>query len=159
MKKSIDVESVRLHLADLCSRSEQCESDLRKRLYRTTLSNSEKEEIISFLKQNGFLDDLRYARAFARDKVRFSGWGKKKIRLALITKKIAPDNIAEGLRAIEDNDYIEAIRRSGTAKARNLDLSKKEDTAKFVRHLLSKGFESSLIFQLLEALRYSEKNY
>ncbi len=153
-----DIESVRLKLADLCARSEQCESDIRKKLSKTSLTPSERVSIIIFLKENKFLDDGRFAKAFARDKVRFSSWGKNKIRAALIAKRLSSDAIQQGISAIDEQDYLDAIKRAGEAKAKNLNIFVREDAAKFVRHLQAKGFEYSLIFKLLEALKYIQSN-
>lgn len=153
MKKDESFESLKLRMAGLCASTEYCEDEIRKRLARTSLSNRESDEIIRFLRENRFIDDYRYAAAFARDKVRFAGWGKVKIRAALALKHIPADALSHGLDAIEDSDYIEACRRAGEAKARHLNLNERNDAAKFIRHLQSRGFESGLIFQLLTALR------
>lgn len=155
MKKPPTPEGIKIRLADLCARSEQCEADIRTKLSRTSLSVDDREGIINFLKSAKFIADDRFARAFARDKVRFSGWGRNKIRNALAAKRIAKEDIEAGLQGIDEKDYLEAIRRAGTAKAKGLDLSQREDSAKFIRHLQARGFESRIIFQLLEALRLS----
>lgn len=155
MKTSENFESLKLRIAGLCAGSEQCEADIRKKLAATSLSRQETDDLISFLQQQNFINENRFAKAFSRDKVRFSGWGKAKIKAALQMKRISSRAISEGIGSIDNNDYLEAIKRAGKAKARNLNLSSPKDTAKFIRHLHSRGFESSLIFQLLEAMRIS----
>lgn len=153
MKKEETYESLKLRMAGLCAATEYCEDDIRKRLARTTLTPSDTQRLITFLRDNSFIDDNRFATAFARDKVRFSGWGKIKIRAALALKRLPTDAIETALDSIETADYIEACRKAGEAKARNLDLNDRKDVAKFVRHLQGRGFESTLIFQLLSALK------
>lgn len=152
-KRPVSQDGMRLRLADLCSRSEQCESDLRMKITRAGLSKEEGDQIIDFLKTNRFLDNARFARAYARDKLRFAGWGRNKIRAGLYAKGIAADDIKAGLDAIEEGDYIEAMLKTGRAKASRLDLHTRTDAAKFIRYMQSRGFESGLIFQLLDALR------
>lgn len=146
-------DAMRLRLADLCARSEQSVGDIRGKISRAGLSKEEADRIIDFLKTNKFLDDSRFARAYARDKVKFAGWGRNKIRAGLYAKGVSADDIAEGLSAIEETDYIEAMRKAGIAKASRLDLHNRADIAKFVRHMQSRGYETGLIFQLLDALR------
>lgn len=155
MKKAPGSEAVRLRLADLCSRSEQCESDLRRKALNAGLSASEAEEIVDFLRREKFVDDARFARAYAVDKVRFSSWGKNKIRVGLMAKRIDSPLIESALADIPASDYIDALKRAGNAKARALDMSLREDRARFYRHMLSRGFESPLVVRMLD---YISKN-
>ena len=148
-----DPEKLRLRMAGLCSRSEQCTSDIRLKLRKAGLSTSKADEIIDFLTENKFLSDQRYARAYASYKVRFSAWGRLKIRAYLAQKRISSDLISEALDAIDENDYAEALDRAARAKAAALDPDNPADRQKIYRHLLSRGFESSLISRKIETLR------
>ena len=109
-----DEEKMRLRLADLCARTEQCRHDLDQKMRRAGLSEEGRRRV---------LDERRYACAFSRDKVRFAGWGRQKIRQALSAKRLDSDAIDEGLRAISRDEYIGSLKRSALAKARQLDLS------------------------------------
>ncbi len=140
-------EAAKIRMADLCARSEQCEADIRQKLYRLGLSSSEVQQIIMQLIDEKFIDNARFARSFARDKCRFSCWGKYKIRLALAAKRLSPGDIQQGLDAIEKADYLDALKRTASAKARTLDLkgeNAREERMKLFRHLLSRGFETDL---------------
>lgn len=140
-------------MAGLCSRSEQCTSDIRLKLRKAGLSASKTDEIINFLTENKFLSDKRYARAYASYKVRFSAWGRLKIRAYLAQKRISSDFISEAIDAIDENDYAEALDRAARAKASTLDLENPAERQKFYRHLISRGFESPLISRKIDALR------
>lgn len=145
--KPITPEAARIRMADLCARSEQCEADIRQKLYRMGLSSSEVQKSIEYLVEGRFIDNARFARAFARDKCRFSSWGRNKIRLGLIAKRISSADIAQGLDAIEEKDYLEALHRTASAKARGMDLKgpdARDNRIKLFRHILSRGFESDL---------------
>lgn len=133
-----------LKMAALCARSEQCEADIARRLYAKGLPVGDVDWVVNNLKQQSFIDDRRFAAAFARDKVRFSAWGRRKIRAALIAKRIKESIIAGALEEINDDDYAEAIERAARAKALNLNLGLRDDQLKLYRHLLSRGFESEL---------------
>lgn len=155
MPKPITPEAARIRLADLCARSEQCEADVRQKLYRLGLSSGEVQSIVTSLIEERFIDNARFARSFARDKCRFSSWGRNKIRLALAAKRISAADIAQGLASIEEHDYMDALRRTAAAKARGLDLNgaeARENRLKLFRHILSRGFESDLASKAIREL-------
>lgn len=153
--KTITPEVARIRMADLCARSEQCEANIRQKLYRLGLASGEVQKIIESLTLESFIDNARFARSFARDKCRFSSWGRNKIRLALAAKRISPQDIAQGLEAIEEKDYLDALRRVAAAKARGLALTGpdgRENRIKLFRHILSRGFESDLATKAIKEL-------
>lgn len=155
MRNPVTPEAAEIRMADLCARSEQCEADIRQKLYRLGLSSGEVQAIVTNLKNGGFIDNARFARAFCRDKCRFSLWGRNKIRMALVAKRISAREIAQGLEAIEEKDYYDALRRVGEAKARNLDLNGaegRENRIKLYRHLLARGFESDYAMKEIKRL-------
>jgi len=155
MERKISPEAAQTRMADLCARSEQCEADIRQKLYRLGLSSTEVQNIIEALVRDKFIDNTRFACAFARDKCRFSSWGRNKIRLALIAKRISSSDISHGLDAIDRHDYLEALRRTAVAKARDMDLSGgegRENRIKLFRHILSRGFESDLASKTVREL-------
>lgn len=153
--KTVTPEAARIRMADLCARSEQCEADIRQKLYRLGLASGEVQKIIESLTRESFIDNARFARSFSRDKCRFSSWGRNKIRLALAAKRISSQDIAQGLEAIEEKDYLDALRRVAAAKARGLDLNGpegRENRIKLFRHILSRGFESDLATKAIKEL-------
>lgn len=155
MNKEITPEAAKIRMADLCARSEQCEADIRQKLYRLGLSSKEVQQTIEFLIKENFIDNARFACAFARDKCRFSSWGRNKIRLALAAKRISASDISRGLEAIDPADYLEALRRTALAKARGLELNgpdARENRLKLFRHILARGFESDLASKAIREL-------
>ena len=152
-KKPLTKEAALLRMADLCARGEHCSSEIREKLRKLMISASDANGIIDYLEENRYIDNLRFAKSFARDKVRFSGWGRNKIRMALAVKRISSSDIREALEEINEEDYEEAVSRAARAKARNLDLSDYEDRAKLYRHLASRGFESAVISNAIRDLR------
>lgn len=149
---SPDFEKIRLRMADLCARSEQCEYDLRIKLARTRITASECNAIIAFLREGKFIDEQRFAMAFTNDKVRFSAWGRLKIRMALKAKRISDSAIAEAAEAIDADDYTDALMRTARAKASSLDLDDFNDRRRLMRHILSRGFEPSLASKAIKSL-------
>lgn len=148
-------ESMRLRLADLCARTEQCEADLRDKIRRAGLPADATERILTVLREQKFLDESRFACAYARDKARIAGWGTRKIRQGLAAKHISSSDISRALTSIDRREYIESFKRAALAKARSLDLADPADVQKLYRHLASRGFESSLISKGISSLKAS----
>lgn len=152
-KKPLTKEAALLRMADLCARAEHSSFEIREKLRKLMIPASDANEIICYLEENRYIDNLRYAKAFARDKVRFSSWGRNKIRMGLAVKRISASDIREALEEIDEEEYMDAITKAAQAKALNLDLSDYTDMTKLYRHLASRGFESSLISKTISGLR------
>lgn len=152
-KKPITPDAARLRMAALCARAEHCEHEISDKLYRMGLSSEDTHKVIAYLKENRFIDNARYARSFARDKVRFSGWGRNKIRMYMAANRLSADDIKEGLDAIEEADYEAAAARVADAKARVTDLTNRAGIQSLYRHLLSRGFESEVAVRQIARIR------
>lgn len=151
-KKPITKEAALLKMADLCARGEHCAFEIREKLRKMQLAASDANEIVEYLEENRYIDDSRFARAFARDKVKFSGWGKNKIRMALAMKRIPSAEISSALEEINPEEYMAVAVNAAKAKARNLDLSDYDDKGKLYRHLASRGFEGSVISKAIQSI-------
>ena len=151
-KKPITKEAALLKMADLCARGEHCAFEIREKLRKMQLAASDANEIVEYLEENRYIDDSRFARAFARDKVKFSGWGKNKIRMALAMKRIPSAEISSALEEIDPEEYLAVAVNAAKAKARNLDLSDYNDKGKLYRHLASRGFEGSVISKAIQSI-------
>ena len=97
MEKALD------KMRRLCSRREYCISDIRSKLMKELDGETEKtEKALKILIDEKYVNDLRYATAFARDKAAIAGWGSAKIRYMLSSKGVAKEVIAEALAEIDD---------------------------------------------------------
>lgn len=148
-KKRPTADEMLVRMAGLCAGAEQCEADIRKKILKQGFSAHEADRMILYLKKNSYLDDSRYAHAYAVDKVRFSGWGRMKIRMGLRAKGMEDSFIAQALASIPEEYYIEALHKALSAKTRSLDLSEVNDRQKLYRHLVARGFESQLIISAI----------
>lgn len=159
-RKRYTSEEARLKMADLCARSEQCEYDISQKLYKYGISAQERVEIIGYLIENKFIDNLRYAKSYAKDKCRFSGWGPFKIRYALSAKRIDSSDISEALEEIEEEQWEEALNKAANSKASKLDLNgenSRDERLKLYRFLLSRGFESEKAKNAVKAMILKQK--
>ena len=137
----------------LCAGRECCRSEIRRKL--AALPESDAEDILQTLVREGYLDDARYARAFARDKSALQGWGSLKIKLALQNKQIDDSSIAAALDAIDapaaDARMEQLLRAKWKALAREEDPARKE--AKFFRYALGRGYGYAEIKRIYDYLR------
>lgn len=111
---------------------------------------NQEEKIISSLQAEKFIDEARYAAAFARDKLRYNKWGKIKIAYHLKMKSILPDIINEALQQIDEEEYVETAEKIVMALLRTKKgAGKAAITAKVISSMQSKGFEFTLSLELI----------
>ena len=136
-----------------CSRREFCSDDIRSRLSVWGVKNNDSEKIIGVLIRENFINEPRYAAAFVRDKFKYNKWGKVKIAAHLKSKKLSPDVISSALGSIDDEQYIRQLRELLEIHRRSVKAKNQYDLkAKLLRYGLSKGFESSLLYDILNDL-------
>lgn len=143
-RRPITPENAIVRLETLCARAEHCTYELMTKLRGWGITGSDAEKIIDRLIDNRFVDDLRFAQSFVRDRYRFSGYGRRKIAMALAAKRIPRDTIDEALEEIDEDVYFDNLRHIVERKASSLDLSCFEDRNKLYRYVISRGYESSL---------------
>ena len=140
-------------LQELCARSEQCSHEILERLRKWGVPDGTAAKILALLKRDRYVDDSRYVEAFVRDKVVFNRWGRTKIRLALVQKRLPADLIADGLAGIDDDEYRQSLVEVLESKARSLgDVSSYESRMKLLRYAVSRGFEAGLAGVLIKEI-------
>ena len=128
--------------AALCSRSEHSIADIRHKLRQWGVDPSDTGQIIDRLIDEKYIDELRYARAYVSDKVRFSHWGRVKIRAMLRMQRISDSDINEALGNIDEQRYMEILEDLIDAKRRSIgDDGSYASRTKIIRFALQRGFE------------------
>ena len=138
----------------LCSRREYCVADIRRKLLRLRdhpLLPEEAEQIIADLVKEKYLDDARYAGAFARDKAALTAWGAAKIRYALRAKGISDEAIQQALESIEPERSEERLGKLLASRSRALSGDPKAKQ-KLLRLGLSRGYSYDEILTQIEAI-------
>jgi regulatory protein len=137
-------------MAQLCSRSEQCSADIRKKMVAYEIMDELVEEIILKLKKEKFLDDERYVKAYVSDKFRLNKWGKIKMRYYLKAKGLSDDLIEVGINEIKDEQYKKALISTLKEKAKKIKTDNKfEKMGQIIRFAQSRGFEPEIIHRYL----------
>ena len=134
----------------LCSRQEQCSSQIREKLKHWEVSAEDAQKIIELLKREKFLDDRRYATFYVRDKFRLNHWGKIKMSVMLAQKGISQEIIEEAMKQIDPELYKQSCTRLISDKAATIKESNPfKKKGKLFRYAAQRGFEPDLIHQIL----------
>ena len=87
--KRIDKEQAFQKLKHYCGYQERSHQEAKEKLYSFGLYKQEVEELLSRLIEENYLNEERFAVAFAGGKFRMKGWGKVKILHALKEKRVS----------------------------------------------------------------------
>lgn len=133
-----------------CSKAEKCKSELQKKLLDWKANPDDFEGILSELERQKFVDEERFSQYYVRDKFEFNKWGRIKIRMMLLQKKIPEKFIDKALEQISEEKYEQTLsaliaQKQKTLKAEN----KHEMRSKLMRFASSRGFEPDLILRIL----------
>ena len=124
-----------------CSRMECAPADImRKALAALENDGEAARRVVDSLEKDGFLDENRYASAFARDKSSLSGWGPYKIRQALSAKGISREAIDAALKETDPGKASEKLAAVASAKYKLLK-GDPQCKLKLLKFLLSRGYE------------------
>lgn len=139
-----------------CAYQERSHQEVRNKLYGFGLHRNDVDEIITNLITDGFLNEERFAKAFAGGKFRIKKWGRIRITHALEAKGVSKNCIRIGLREIEDAPYRETLRELLQEKSRTL-----EEQNVFVlrdrlsKYVIQKGYEPELVWKEIMELWFS----
>lgn len=105
----------------LCSRREYCRKDVLNKVMTALDGDAAKaEEVVGKLVEERYVDDRRYAAAFARDKASIAGWGAAKIRYMLAAKGVDREIIASALEEVDVSRADARLEKLMENKARSL---------------------------------------
>lgn len=151
--KELSYDRALQRAAGLCSRQEQCTSNIRDKLKNWNVQEADAEKIIQKLRDEQFLDNGRYAGFYAKDKFRFNSWGKIKITHALRQKRVGEEEIENAISQIDEEDWFLTCLKITRQKAASL---KEENTftrrGKLLKFAAGRGFEPDLIYRALDQL-------
>ena len=146
------MEKVLDRMRNLCSRREYCRADIMKKAMSALDGDREKaEKVIEILVAEKYIDELRYASAFARDKSSISGWGETKIRYMLSSKGVPREIIDKALEEIDESKAMTRLEKLMENKYRSL----KDDPQcrlKRLRFGLGRGYGYEEVSEVLEIL-------
>jgi regulatory protein len=145
-KKQLTKEQALQKLRHYCAYQERCHSEVKEKLYSLGVWKKDHDEIMASLIEDDYLNEERFAIAFAGGKFRMKQWGRVKIKYELKQKQVSEYCIKKAMKEIDEEDYMKTIHKLATEKYALLKseqyLIRKKKTMDF---LLQKGFESDLV--------------
>jgi regulatory protein len=153
MKIKLTTEKAYLKITRFCTYQERTQQEVRHRLYMWEVNADEVEELIARLIEDNFLNEERFAKAYAGGKFRMREWGKVKIENRLKSKGLSSYCIKKGLQEINEEDYIQTLKR--LIIKRKEKEKQKGSNPSYIRqfiysYLITKGYESDLILKTLK---------
>ena len=146
MEKGLDFDEIRTKIEMYCSRAEHSAFSVRKKLFQWKVPANDIGNIIQYLEQEGFIDERRYAMAFAHDRLKFGKCGRNKIRYELRGEQISDRCVAEALQSLDKQLYDDTLHDVAQGKLRTLSaFDRSTKSVKLTAFLLSRGFERELI--------------
>lgn len=139
-------------IKQFCSYQERSHREVKEKLYGYGLYKPQVEELLSRLIEENFLNEERYASAFAGGKFRMKGWGKNKIKHALRQQQVSEYCIRIGMNSIDEEEYEKKLQQLFDQKLKTLKSEKNIfiKKRKLQDFLIQRGFETSLINKLLK---------
>ncbi len=140
-------------MAQLCSRSEQCSADIRKKIIAFELVSEVVDEIIDKLKTEKYLNDERYIKAYVADKFRINKWGRVKMRHNLRMKGLPEEMIQNELEDIDEEKYKAVLIKTMKTKAKTVKKKNRfEKMGQIIRFAQTRGFEPELIHRYMNSV-------
>jgi regulatory protein len=150
MKGNIGEEKAWQKIKSYCAYQERCHNEVKEKLYSLGLYKSQVELFLSRLVEENFLNEERFALAYAGGKFRVNQWGRVKIRYELKQKGISDYCIRKGLQSIDIVDYDKTLKKlikNKLAEMKEHDPYKK--TGKIMNYLMQKGYEPDEIRRII----------
>ena len=134
-----------------CALSEQCESGVRQKLISWGATSDEVPLIVDRLRNEDYLNDVRYARAYCEGKLLHQYWGRQKVLYHLRTKHLPKEAIEEGMAVVDDETYYSILNDETDKKLRLLGGEMTPEVRrKMVSFLASRGYSTSDINRVLD---------
>jgi regulatory protein len=136
-----------------CAYQERNHREVRNKLFEYGLYGNDVDQLLADLVLDGFLNEERYAKAFAGGKFRMKKWGRIKIVNALEAQGLSKNCIKIGLKEIDNEDYLSTLNllleKKGEEVAEENIFAKRDKISKYA---IQKGYEPELVWKSLKQL-------
>jgi regulatory protein len=143
-----------LKAAHYCAYQERCHNEVRHKLAEWGIYGTTADELILKLIEQNYLNEERFAKAFAGGKFRVKQWGRLKIKRELKIRGLSDYCINLALKEIEDDHYILTLKNLMVSKLNSVKsahpLEKKQ---KVYHYLATRGYEGDIILDLFKEIQ------
>lgn len=153
-QKTYTVEEATSRLESYCAYQERCHKEVHQKLREMRMIPEATDLIVLHLLKHNFLNESRFAQAYARGKFNHKKWGKQRIVRELKFRDISKYNIDLGLKEIDEEDYLQTFNE--LAEKRFLQLSsetnQQKKRKKFADYLFYRGWETFLVYDKIREM-------
>jgi regulatory protein len=151
-KKHLTKEQAIMKLRQFCAYQERSHAEVKQKLWELGVWRSEHDDIIASLIDDDYLNEERFAKAFAGGKFRMKDWGRKKIYFGLKEKGVNDYLIKQAMKEIDEEAYRKTLHELAEKKFESLKgeqyLMRRKKT---MDYLLQKGYEPELVTGVLNS--------
>jgi len=151
--KKLSPAEVKQKIYAYCAYQERAHQEVKNKLFEFGLPSHEVDEILTHLITSGYLNEERFAKAFAGGKFRVKNWGRIKIIHELEARGLTKNCIHSGIQEIDEADYLETLQALLMKKSAQLEgensFLKRDKLAKYA---IQKGFESELVWKYVKEM-------
>jgi regulatory protein len=145
-KKQLTPEQALQKLKQFCAYQERCHAEVVDKLYQLGVWKKEHDAIIATLIEENYLNEERFALAYAGGKYRMKQWGRVKIKYELKQKQVSNYSINKALKQFDEEEYRQTLQKLANDKYALLKgeqyLVRKKKT---MDYLIQRGYETDLI--------------
>ena len=158
-KKKLTPEQALQKLRQYCAYQERAHEEVRTKAFGFGLRSPEVDQLVSSLIEDNYLNEERFATAFAGGRFRSKKWGKVRINYELKQRRVGEYNIRKALQAIPEEEYQRTAEQVATKKWKSIrgvgltDLTRQSKTRAYMQQ---RGFESNVISLAIRKLREKE---
>ena len=148
--KQLTKEQALQKLKHYCAYQERCHSEVKEKLFALGVRMKDHDEITAKLIEENYLNEERFAIAFAGGRFRIKQWGRVKIKYELKQKQVSDYSIKKALKQIDEDEYLELLKKLAKQKYDSLKsdqyLVRRKKT---MDYLMQRGFEGDLVREVV----------
>jgi regulatory protein len=142
-----------LALERYCDYQERCESEVLDKMEKLQVPMQFREMILQNLGESKYYDDLRFAKIYAKGKMEYKLWGRRKIYMALKQKHIKSEFIKMAFELMDEEQYFDQLKKTIQKKMSEIGIINSDSKKKkVINYALQKGYESELVWKAFKEI-------
>ncbi len=152
-QKTYSLKEATKKLESYCVYQERCHKEVNTKLRAMFMIPEARDQIVSHLIQENYLNEERFAQSFARGKFNIKKWGRNRITNELKQRQISKYNIKTALKEIDDDHYLNTLHTLAKKRLTAIkETNKQKRRKKLADYLFYRGWESHLVYGKLKEL-------
>lgn len=151
-QKKLTLAEAKFKAEHFCAYQERCHQEVEAKLKEWLVFGEWAAEVVLHLIEHNFLNEERFAKAYAGGKFRTQQWGRLKIKNELKKRDISAYCIQLGMKEIDADDYQQVLASLVIKKRREVKAKTDwERNNKVAVYLIGRGFEPDLVWSTIKS--------